>query len=674
MSNRYKNYALAMAPVAAILLTLGCSSSKQSLSTNSKLAGLKVSGPNGAMTPGFAAGTLAYTLPTVYSANPGSITITPATDNEKATVTVNGLVATSFTASAPIPLKVGNNVIPVVVTAEDGKTVTTYTVSCTIYAQNTSLQVLDSINGNVVPSATLTVTDAAGKVLQSGIPVDAKGKATLGLDGASKYNLIAQGAGSAQSMIQGFDSSKETAGTFYCQPLGMIAFPAIAPQITYLGYAPVPASGDPTAASFTTFTESISDKLANIKLLAASALGASGVDVTSWSGYGMNLAADGTPYVFSPASILAMSSPTATPVGDATYYSTDLILAVPTLSSYAANTQHYLDLVTYDVANNRTEKKIYVNVTDGAADTTQDDLSTLVPTGFVMQFVTDGYCRTLFGSSAAPVTHEGAAFYNLLTAAKAAAKITGIELYRSPDGASWTKIGTQTFPLSSATTMGNSGYSIIDPSIQEGVNYYYKIRCFNANTTNNGGYSQFSTPVSCAVMPGQQTNLVAPAHESISVSLTPALTFNTSNPSLFNSAMSDYFYFMLLVREKTSTASQYTQAYRYNFTLGRFEILTAGVWGATTAVTVDAAHTNFTIATPAGYFQQGVSYEWTIYGSKASLSPTSANATNFRKYTYPYNDPTSTSYGLALATGSTYEQGYGAINGLFTLTIDPNAK
>ena len=105
-------------------------------------------------------------------------------------------------------------------------------ITCRIYPQNTNIRILDSINGTPVAGTLLTVADPAGSVLQAGIPVGFAGTATLGLDGTSKYNLTAQATGSAQSLFASFDSSVETVANFFCHPLGMITFPALAPQTT----------------------------------------------------------------------------------------------------------------------------------------------------------------------------------------------------------------------------------------------------------------------------------------------------------------------------------------------------------------------------------------------------------------------------------------------------------
>ncbi|WP_158235344.1 MBG domain-containing protein [Flavobacterium sp. 9] len=97
-----------------------------SLSNDSGLTDLAIS--KGTLSPAFAEGTTAYT-DTVPNDVAG-ITVTPITADPTATITVNGKPVPSGTASANLPLEVGENEIKTVVTAQDG-TITTYTVIVT---------------------------------------------------------------------------------------------------------------------------------------------------------------------------------------------------------------------------------------------------------------------------------------------------------------------------------------------------------------------------------------------------------------------------------------------------------------------------------------------------------------------------------------------------------------
>lgn len=96
-------------------------------SSDAALSGLSIS--EGTLTPGFASGTYAYTASVGNSVS--SLSVTPTASDANATITVNGTAITSGTASGDIALTVGANTVTIVVTAQDGTTAQTYTVSVT---------------------------------------------------------------------------------------------------------------------------------------------------------------------------------------------------------------------------------------------------------------------------------------------------------------------------------------------------------------------------------------------------------------------------------------------------------------------------------------------------------------------------------------------------------------
>ncbi|MFD1175045.1 cadherin-like beta sandwich domain-containing protein [Paenibacillus puldeungensis] len=68
-----------------------------------------------------------------------SITVTPALAEGAATVTVAGEVVSNGNASQPIKLKVGSNIVPIIVTAANGITTRTYTIEVTRAASSNAL-------------------------------------------------------------------------------------------------------------------------------------------------------------------------------------------------------------------------------------------------------------------------------------------------------------------------------------------------------------------------------------------------------------------------------------------------------------------------------------------------------------------------------------------------------
>jgi len=84
---------------------------------------------SGTLNSTFTSNTTSYTA-SVANAITG-VTVTPTVTDATATVTVNGVRVTSGTASASIPLAVGNTPIRVLVTAQDDTTFDTYTITVT---------------------------------------------------------------------------------------------------------------------------------------------------------------------------------------------------------------------------------------------------------------------------------------------------------------------------------------------------------------------------------------------------------------------------------------------------------------------------------------------------------------------------------------------------------------
>lgn len=94
-------------------------------STNADLSALALS--DGTLSPVFSGTTTSYTASVPYGVS--TITATPTSADNAASITVNGLPVASGSPSAPISLAVGANVIPILVTAGDGLTTRTYTLT-----------------------------------------------------------------------------------------------------------------------------------------------------------------------------------------------------------------------------------------------------------------------------------------------------------------------------------------------------------------------------------------------------------------------------------------------------------------------------------------------------------------------------------------------------------------
>jgi len=105
---------------------------------------------HGVLSPTFSHTTFSYSTRVSFAIS--SITFTPSTVDSTATVKVNGTSLMSGTASASIPLNVGDNVIPITVTAGDGVTQQTYTITVNrATSPDTFLAELIASNGTLSP-------------------------------------------------------------------------------------------------------------------------------------------------------------------------------------------------------------------------------------------------------------------------------------------------------------------------------------------------------------------------------------------------------------------------------------------------------------------------------------------------------------------------------------------
>ncbi|MEK3910176.1 cadherin-like beta sandwich domain-containing protein [Paenibacillus sp. FSL H7-0331] len=158
----------------------------QALSTNANLSNLTLS--QGSLSPPFAAGTISYTSAAANAVS--SIEVTAILADSNATVKLNGSAAASGSA-VTIPLNIGSNPITILVTAQDGTTQKTYTVTVNRAASsNADLSNLIVDQGTLTPvfeSGTISYTnDVAHPVSSLNVtPIIADSTATLKVNGTA---------------------------------------------------------------------------------------------------------------------------------------------------------------------------------------------------------------------------------------------------------------------------------------------------------------------------------------------------------------------------------------------------------------------------------------------------------------------------------------------------------
>lgn len=122
------------------------------LSSNAELSNLSLS--SGTLTPAINSGTFAYSAEVPFTTH--TLTITPT----KAETNANGNVVISGNSSADLILSVGSNIIIIAITAQDGVTIKTYTLTVTRAKEN---QII-----SFAPLATKIFGDAAFTISATG--------------------------------------------------------------------------------------------------------------------------------------------------------------------------------------------------------------------------------------------------------------------------------------------------------------------------------------------------------------------------------------------------------------------------------------------------------------------------------------------------------------------------
>ncbi|SDO16706.1 S-layer homology domain-containing protein [Paenibacillus sp. yr247] len=139
------------------------------LSSNADLRALTLS--SGTLTPAFSSGKFSYKASVANGVS--SITVTAGVSDSNATMAVNGAVVASGHPSGAINLNVGINLINIVVTAQNGTSNNTYTVTVTRDSQAGC----SSCGGPLTPPSDDKVTSTDGKLT---LPAGKTGEVSLG--------------------------------------------------------------------------------------------------------------------------------------------------------------------------------------------------------------------------------------------------------------------------------------------------------------------------------------------------------------------------------------------------------------------------------------------------------------------------------------------------------------
>jgi hypothetical protein len=360
---------------------------------------------------------------------------------------------------------------------------------------------------------------------------------------------------------------------------------------------------------------------------------------------------------------------------------------------------HSVDIVGYDVANNRVETRAEFKIT--GTSPSDPDISSVVPLIDFFEAKTFGVSRDLYNlSEFAPrstaslqgkivsqayvdsQSYPGSKVYSehgtavepqafsvydgesisgyiifdfiVNDGADSPVPIRGIKVYRSENGKDYKQVYNKTL----GTLASEPTYEFIDcdPELQAGVTYYYRIKAYNAS-----GETQMSEPVSFQLLPPYHLDLTAPSNNSTSTSVSPTFSFTVSEPSFFSDTAG--FLFSFIINEKTSHTVMYSLN-AYQAEPGNFIDILSNT--PVTWVTVSNGVVSIDLSKFGGtgfLLEQGKTYEWDIFLS------------SFGPYFYKnYFDAHLNFRGRAYTYSTNSAEGYGSSNGMFTLTIDAGAQ
>ncbi len=155
-----------------------------SVQNSPDLSGLSLS--SGTLSPAFDPATISYS--TSVSSSVSSITVTPTSANNGASIIIKGSPTISGLASQPITLVMGDNPITIVVTAPDGVTKKTYTVTVTQVSNVSTLSNLVMSTGTLAPPFDQATIGYSASVLSSATsitvtPTSADNGASISVNG-----------------------------------------------------------------------------------------------------------------------------------------------------------------------------------------------------------------------------------------------------------------------------------------------------------------------------------------------------------------------------------------------------------------------------------------------------------------------------------------------------------
>jgi hypothetical protein len=624
-------YVIPISLAIAVLATVGCGKSDNSnpptLSDEAGIQNIQIS--HGTLVPAFSEGETNYQT-TAFNAEAPNFSLTVTLKDSTTRLYVNDKRQSNGEA-IPHPLLEGSDTITISTLSQDGNNTKTYIITPSMMSFNTKIFVLDGVGGVTTEETEITVTDGHDQVVVDGatLPSDTNRPLMVYLDPAQKYNIYARSKKSAETCFANFDRSREDEVILHCLPGGAPPYVIQAPIITDISFATENSVSGGTGGWVTTynddapFTNHLADTRTNLAAVRITVISKN--PVTDLYGATdppivINLDALASVYVDGSARGTAIGGITSVPYENGMYFQTVYRFAVP-YGDTGQNADHWLDIIAYDMANNRVNQRVYLTIKDAPPPRTGDPNLSLQSSSFLYtaQAQTYGVSMNIPGISpvdpadpvelsVTPVPGYGGTCFNSLEFKFIRDLMTfGMTLGQYPSGAPslWDQYINESFPsirgfevyrsdgndqnfqlidtvrfATLVTGVNYTGfitgesnsdeylyaqmftYRDVSHDLREDVMYYYKIRAFNSHPT--GGYTPASNVLQTKPLPAFVTKLTEPADNRPCDKIWPTFKFKISNPALFKT--SDRFYFTLYVKTimNLENAPTYASVFQVN--------------------------------------------------------------------------------------------------------------
>ncbi|MDR1840533.1 MAG: hypothetical protein LBQ86_01230 [Holophagales bacterium] len=712
----------------AVLGALGCSGNddKKTVSPSSPPAASEVGIQSikvnkGILYPPYSDDVRNYSVGPFY-AEASDFSLTVTLKDARSRLTINGEEVQSGRAF-PVSLAEGSNSIRITVEGTDGKISNIASLSAKVMHRSTKVFVYDSVAGNYLANAKISVRDArTNELLDSNIdfPLSAQGSVFLGLEKNRRYNVYAERDDTAIGCFADFDPSREDTVTLYCRKNPILDLPRSAPIIREIAFSvQIPLNFRPMPPG----TNYYADTAANMYYLLVTVMAESSTIMTNNNG-SVSVNIDDTPFTLADHMVSYDLSKIAS-AGFVTYNNTPVVFdgkqyfmtaAAFDLSAALSPGEHYLHIAVYDYANSRTDQKLYFNVTSEPQGADADISNPSQARWYTVMARTYGMPLSLYSeadSEAIMATDQAAPVGDTMYAQFELDFVEGYrgwELQRaaSHDGP-WKTVRKRNYATPSSAYYFNA--TDVSNDLERGTTYYYRFWIYN-------NISEYYTNIlTIPFLPPFNVSLVSPDHGAISDTLYPTFSFRVSDTAVLDRKYADYGHFTLYIRNKIGAEilkARFEVDYRAIDAEGNPRITINwpynGVWyyvydferdeNGNPIMTRPLLDTAFAWIEDDGTFvidskrasklfgdsftifdlEPGVAYEWNIFGNQASAgsnwSSTDTDSMYFTKLLQPVQMPgvTVPTAAAARSLASNPAEGSGATNGYFTLIMHQSAE